>query len=377
MKTIATSSIQITTIPLITRPNVINGTSNNDNLVGTSGIDLIYGLAGNDTLLGNAGNDTLDGGVGVDSMAGGTGNDVYTLDNIQDKVTELLNAGTDTINSTVNYTLPSNVENLTFNGNNNTPLTGYGNELDNVMVLKTGFGNLYGFAGNDTLEASTSGSFLAGGAGNDTYILHNTPVGLAEQPGEGTDTVVIDKIQSYILKPNFENLICTDTSDHIGIGNTVNNVLTGNTGNDNLKGMEGNDTLNGGAGNDNIDGGTGLDSLTGGLGNDTFRFGDIPGITNVDTISDFTSGQDVLWLVGGAFTAIGGFPGTTFTAADDRFYAAAGAVAGHDATDRIIYDTNSGVLYYDSDGSGAASPAVQFTTLVGHPTLLATDILVL
>ncbi|TAN53786.1 MAG: calcium-binding protein [Methylococcaceae bacterium] len=375
----AISNATITSIsPITLRANPINGTSNNDSLVGTNGVDSIYGAAGNDTLLGNAGNDTLNGGTGNDSMAGGTGNDVYSVDSTQDKVSELLNAGTDTVNSTVNYTLPSNVEKLAFYGSNASSLTGYGNELSNYLVFKSGFGSLYGFAGNDTLEASSSGSLLAGGAGNDTYVLLNTPANVAEPlASEGTDTVVIDKITAYALKTNFENLTCADTSDHVAIGNTVNNVLTGNTGNDNLRGMEGNDTIIGGVGIDTLDGGAGIDSLTGGLGTDTFRFGDALGSSNIETITDFTSGQDALWLVGGVFTAIGGFPGTLFAAADDRFYAAAGAVSGHDTTDRIIYDTSTGVLYYDADGSAAASPAVQFATLVGHPALAATDILTL
>ena len=58
-------------------------------------------------------------------MSGGYGNDIYHVDNINDTVTEQWFEGTDTIYSSVSYTAPTNVENLT--------LTGYGNNY--------GFGN--------------------------------------------------------------------------------------------------------------------------------------------------------------------------------------------------------------------------------------------
>jgi Ca2+-binding RTX toxin-like protein len=41
----------------------------------------------------------------------------------------------------------------------------------------------------------------------------------------------------------------------------------------------------------------------------------------------------------------------------------------------FLYDTASGNLYYDADGSGVKA-AVQFTTLTGHPTLVASDLLI-
>ena len=69
-----------------------------------------------------------------------------------------------------------------------------------------------------------------------------------------------------------------------------------------------------------------------------------------------------------------GATGTTLSA--DAFWAAAGATAGHDATDRIIYDTTTGALYYDADGSGRGA-AVQIAQLKAGQALSANDFLVI
>ena len=93
----------------------------------------------------HAGNNTLDGGTGVDTMDGGLGNDIYKVNDSGDVVTELLNEGVDTVQSSVSYTLPENIENVTLTLTSAIDATG--NALDNVLTGNTGVNVLTGGAG--------------------------------------------------------------------------------------------------------------------------------------------------------------------------------------------------------------------------------------
>jgi Ca2+-binding RTX toxin-like protein len=361
---------------------VVNGTARADVLTtngintaavmnGLAGNDTITGGAGNDTLDGGAGKDSLDGGAGADSMAGGSGNDTYVVDNAGDVVTETAGAGTgtDTVKSSIGYILGANVENLVLTG---TAISGTGNELKNVIT---------GNASDNILDGGLGADKLIGGAGNDTYHVDLTAAGklndiVTEIAGAGTDTIQLQGASTNAaavtlkLKPTMENLDAslTGTSLLNLKGNASDNILAGNDAANVLNGATGNDTLNGGSGDDKLIGGVGLDSLSGGNGSDTFVF-DTPlnATTNLDTITDFVSGVDHLQLSSKVFTHLKGDHDLT-----DNFHDTASAVA-QDANDYIVYDSSTGALYYDADGSGAGA-AVQFAELAGHPALSATDI---
>lgn len=253
--------------------NAITGNVGNNFLSGLGGNDTLNGGAGNDTLSGGDGNDLLIGGAGVDRMSGGIGNDNYVVENASDVVTEMAGQGTDLVQSSVNYTLSANVENLTLTGA--AALVGTGNILTNVINGNAGANRLSGLAGNDTiyggggndqLDGGAGIDRMVGGAGNDTYVVDHAGDILVELANQGTDLVLSSV--SYTLNGNVENLNLIGSANTNGAGNTLSNMLNGNSGNNRLLGLAGADTLNGAIGNDTLDGGAGNDLILGGLGND-------------------------------------------------------------------------------------------------------------
>ena len=138
-----------------------------DNVItGGTGSNRLLGGDGNDTLIGGAGNDVLDGGAGADRMIGGAGDDIYFVDNVGDQVIEDTNAGTDTVYSSINYSLSANVENLQLTG---SATSATGNELDNKIIGNAVLDSyLSGGAGNDTLVGGAGNDVLVGGPGADT-----------------------------------------------------------------------------------------------------------------------------------------------------------------------------------------------------------------
>src|SRR5882724_1581399 len=170
-----------------------------------------------------------------------------------------------------------------------------------------------------------------------------------------------------------------DEGNNTIVGGSDNDLIQGFGGNDFLQGGGGADTVLGGTGNDAVDGndgndwvegGAGNDTLTGGGGTDSFVFREA-GAANADVLTDFASNWDDLRLDAAGFAAIGA--AGRFAAGDVRFFAAAGATGGHDADDRIVYNTTTGQLFYDADGSGPGA-AQLIGTFQGAPTIVAGDI---
>ena len=348
----------------------IAGTGNalGNTLTGNGGANALNGGSGADTLVGGGGNDTLTGGAAADDLQGGTGDDLY-IAGFGDTTTENAAEGTDAVQSDAIWTLGANLENLSLVGVSN--LNGFGNELANAITGNTannalngydGDDTLAGGLGNDTLTGSAGADSLLGGQGDDTYVIDTSDT-VTELANQGIDTM--QSVLTATVAANVENLTLTG-GQNVGVtGNILANLLVGNIAKN---------TLNGAGGNDTLQGGGGSDTLTGGAGIDLFVFdAALSAATNVDTVNDFVIGTDKLQLDADVFTALSA--GVALAAT--QFVSGAGVTTAQDASDRILYNSTNGALYYDADGTGALAP-VRFATLGGaqHPVLTAGDFIV-
>ncbi len=320
------------------------------------------GNAAANTIKGSGGNDVLNGAGGADQLNGGAGHDTYVVDQLGDILTDA--SGIDTVKSYLSWTLAAPFENLTLLGA--SALNATGNNAANVLRGNGAVNILKGLDGNDTLDGGTeSGDTLNGGLGNDTFILDAAGDILLDAGG-------IDTIHSAIsltLGASFERLLLTGTGATSGTGNASANTMTGNTAANRLKGLSGNDIISGGGGRDTLEGGAGNDTLTGGADADNFVFNTtLSATTNVDRVADFYVPLDTFWLENGVLTKILGTG--RMTAA--QFHKGASA---HDADDRIVYNSATGSLIYDSNGS-AAGGAVQFATLAKGLALTNADFVI-
>jgi Ca2+-binding RTX toxin-like protein len=392
--------------------NPLSGDAGNDTLVGNDGNDSLLGGIGDDSILGGDGNDTLLGGTGSDSLLGDAGNDTYIIDTTTQTIIEALDAGTDSVIATVTWTLSNNLENLTLGGT--SAINGTGNDLNNAIAGNSGANNLSGGAGNDSLIGNSGNdsllgdagddtldgglgndslwggagnNVLSGGLGNDVYFVENASDAPSEVFNGGTDTV--RSSLSWTLGDNLENLTLLGTFATGGTGNELNNTLRGNSGQNLLSGLGGSDRLQGGSGNDTLIGGDGVDTLygegnndviNGGAGNDvlggaggsdTFIYGSSG--EGVDSLIDFSAPNDTISVSASGFGG-GLTPGAAIGSA--QFLSAAGAIAATAPTQRFIYNTTTGALLFDADGSDSGFAPVQFATLTTRPTISTADIFV-
>jgi Ca2+-binding RTX toxin-like protein len=311
-------------------------------LTGNGGDDGLAGMGGNDTLIGGTGDDYFFGGAGNDSMNGGIGNDAFFFN---------------------------------FGSISGTNFVGQQGSL-----LLTG--------GNDTID---------GGTENDTIIVTGSLSDYTLTKVSATDYKISAKIPllgTAVLETatfkNVEQLGFTSSLDELDKGNITftllsslpiaspfNDTLNGGDGNDTIDGAAGNDIINGGLGNDRLIGGLGNDTMTGGVGDDYFDFTSVlNGITNVDTITDFNREDDFIRLDNAVMPGLGT---TTSALTAAAFVSGAARATAADASDRIIYNTTTGDLYYDADGTGssAAIKIALIGTSSSRPVLDHTDFLII
>ena len=266
------------------------GTDSGETLTGTANADTLVGLGGDDRLDGLAGNDLLDGGSGADQMYGGRGDDVYIVDNVGDTVveTEGTPGGVDLVKTSVDFTLPDYLDNLTITGS--IGRLGVGNSFIVYETLTGGSGNdtLMGLGSYDTLDGGAGADSMLGGDGTDYYKVDNVLDQVVETSAPGAD--VVASTVSFTLGDYVETLLLSG-GDLNGTGSAQANTINGTSGANVLKGLGGNDTLAGNGANDRLVGGSGKDVLNGGGGDDTMDGGqgsdsytmDVAGDTIVDT----------------------------------------------------------------------------------------------
>ncbi len=403
------------TLPTDINTLVLTGTANliakangaNDTLVSNSGVDTLIGGSGNDTfvinnpgdvivlgsgtatiidqsppgyslpsgaltlilsgtgnLVGTAdgGNDTLISNSGVDTLFGGSGNDTFVVNNSGDVVVDTLTTTSNTIDSSVSYSLPTNVNTLVLTGS--AALLGTGNAAADLIQANSG---------NDTLVAGTGIATLVAGSGSDTFIVNDAADVVQGVPAGAHDTLMSSV--SYSLATNLDTLVLTGTASLTGTANSDNDTLVSNSGVDTLIGGSGNETyIVNNAGDVIQDHSPGHGSvveasvgytlavssvtleLTGTadlVGSANGFFDTVVGNTGHDTLIAASS-FDVL-VAGGAATTLEGLgQGEVFVvnSADD-VVSASGSLAGTDAIQSSVsYTLSGGITRLTLTGSG-------------------------
>ncbi len=347
------------------------GSALDDRMTGTPGMNTLAGQGGNDSLYGGASQDVLVGdflpipvsGVGMGSgyetlPPGATNNSVATAVDLTNNFTMVADA-----DIALATTVPHTTIQATGNGeagyysitlNAHTVLTldmdrtsgGY----DSLIVLHDANGNVVaenddggGDTGSDQLTDSQL-SFSAVQAGTYTIVVGSWDRGFSAAVPDGA---------GYTL--------------HVSVATEPLPAQVGIAGDDLLNGGAGDDVIDGGGGDDVLIGSTGSDRLKGGSGSDSFVFNAALDATNVDRIADFNAGQDMIQLGKAVMAALGALGGLSAAA----FYQSTDGGA-HDASDRILYNTQGGQLCYDADGNGSDT-AIQIADLSAGLDLTAAN----
>ena len=243
---------------------------------------------------------------------------------------------------------------------------------NDVIAGLAGNDTLIGGLGNDTLRGGMGRDSLSGGDGSDTYYIDNTGDKVIETNAAASGGIdrVYSGLTAYTLTANVETGVILGTAAANLTGNTLDNLLIGNGGANILLGNAGNDSLNGGTGNDTLNGGVGSDLLNGGTGKDVFQFSAALIATNVDKIVGFSTIDDRIMLKNAIFKKLD----ISNELAAEHFHASTTGTA-HDSNDFVLYNSKSGALLYDADGSGAEA-AIQFAIIGVGLALTATDFVV-
>lgn len=360
--------------------NSLWGQDGRDALSGGVGNDSLFGGTGDDWIFGGGGSNLLIGGAGFDTIYGGYDDILSFSAGVHGARASLLFGGNVYDDGHGSYDILYSVRNLegTVFGDDLT-----GSNWHNLLVGLAGNDSLSGAEGNDSLYGGDGNDILYGGWGSNVLIggrgvdrfyggLSGDLLGFwdVDATGGGVNVnlllaageVINDGYGNREFAQNIFHVEGSRYDDRI-TGHSAANDLWGGQGNDTLEGKVGNDGLYGGDGKDRIIGGSGTDyivggndadTLTGGTEADYFYFmGPAPGSDGVDTLTDFTAGQDRIGL------NVGWANGLTLGNLNAlQFRSGAGATAASTTEHRVIYDTATGGLYFDADGLGGQSASL-------------------
>ena len=143
----------------------------------------------------NSGNDTLVANSGVDTLIGAGGSALFVVDNSADVVQEASGSARDTVESSVDFSLPSNVDVLILTGSQ------YPND-----PAPTGTAN----SANDTLVSGTGVYDMVGGTGNDLFVVNNSADSVVQDNTGSVDTIAASV--SFSLPTNVDTLELTGSA---------------------------------------------------------------------------------------------------------------------------------------------------------------------
>lgn len=355
-----------------------------ENLAGSGFNDRLTGNGAANVLTGQGGNDTIDGGRGDDTLLGdfayqgdapprpGIGTGYATL-------------GADATNNSVataydisnNFSLTNDPDIFDSTTVLHTTVNATGNGQGGYYKIDLAAGTVITIDIDGIADPNVHDSWLRLLNSNGSIVAQNDDGGSDPGSTSNRDSSLVFVVQEtgtyYIVEGSWSETAPGDGwAEAVPEGSTYKlNVSVEFPPAPAQPGIAGSDNLNGGSGSDLLDGGLAADTLTGGAGEDSFRFSTALGNGNVDWITDFNVSDDTILLDSLIFASAGGDGALAVGA----FHKSTAGVA-HDADDRIIYDTDSGALFYDADGSGQGA-AVQFARLSKNLNVSAADFVVI
>ena len=352
-------------------PDVLVGRSGDDFLEGGAGSDFLRGQNGNDSLSAGLGRDTLSGGRGDDWLVSSPGNDWFRGGKGQDTVD--FSASTDGVQVNLNrvqhrqwvsldngYDRFTRIDHLTGSAyadhliGNNQANRLKGLSGDDALWGHAGNDSINGGKGNDRLQGNHGQDTLRGGLGNDTLRGGGGDDDFIG-PDQGNDVYLGGKGQdtlSYRVSASAVNVDLTlHSRQTVGHGHGQDLILHI----ENLHGSRFDDQLTGDDRNNHLNGGQGHDSLTGGAGADIFIFDQALRRSNFDILTDFNPKHDSLVLSAAVFTAFADQIGQRLSLGE-----------------QLAYDTSTGQLSYDADGTGTAPTyVIAVLGIEQHPSTIS------